>query len=115
VRIDCSLYGDQMLDLHLCLSASVKVRYVLHTQPTGLYNKILVWVSLYASLSLYLSLLDYPSHLLRLLATIACYPFTSPSFSFSISSTLTLSMAKDRICIANDHSNNNTMNLPPLD
>jgi hypothetical protein len=53
-----------MLDLHLCLSASVNVSYVLHTQPLGLYNnKILVWVSLYPSLSLYLSMLDYPSHL----------------------------------------------------
>jgi hypothetical protein len=71
----------KMLDLHLCLSASVNVRYILHT-TLGLYNKILVWVSLYPSLSLYLSLLDYPSHLLHLLATVACYPFTSPSFSF---------------------------------
>jgi hypothetical protein len=31
-----------MLDLHLCLSASVNVRYTLHTQPLGLYNKFLV-------------------------------------------------------------------------
>jgi hypothetical protein len=47
-----------VLDLHLCLSASVNVRYVLHTHPLRLiYNKILVWVSLYPSLSLYLSLL----------------------------------------------------------
>jgi hypothetical protein len=30
-------------------------------------------------------------------ATISCYPFTSPSFSFSISSTLTLPMAKSKI------------------
>jgi hypothetical protein len=29
-----------MLDLDLCLSASVNVRYILHTQPLGLYNKI---------------------------------------------------------------------------
>jgi hypothetical protein len=31
-----------MFDLHLCLSASVNVRPILHTQPLGLYNKILV-------------------------------------------------------------------------
>jgi hypothetical protein len=28
--------------LHLCLSASVNVRYILHTQPLALYKKILV-------------------------------------------------------------------------
>jgi hypothetical protein len=50
-----------MLDFHLCLSGSVNVRYVLYTQPLGLYNKILVWVSLYPSL------LDCPSHLQHLL------------------------------------------------
>jgi hypothetical protein len=66
VRIDYSLCGVKMLDLHLCLSASVNVRYVLHTQPLRfIYNNVLVWVSLYSSLSLYLSLLDYPSHLLH--------------------------------------------------
>jgi hypothetical protein len=32
-----------MFDLDLCLSASVNVRYILHTQPLGLYNKDLVW------------------------------------------------------------------------
>jgi hypothetical protein len=31
-----------MFDLHLCLDASVNVRPILHTQPLGLYNKILV-------------------------------------------------------------------------
>jgi hypothetical protein len=31
-----------MFDLHLCLSDSADVRYILHTQPLGLYNKILV-------------------------------------------------------------------------
>jgi hypothetical protein len=42
-----------MLDLDLCLSASVNVRYILHTQPLRfIYNKFLVWVSLYPSLSL---------------------------------------------------------------
>jgi hypothetical protein len=42
VRIYCSLCGDQIFDLHLCLSASVNVRSIIHTQPLGLYNKILV-------------------------------------------------------------------------
>jgi hypothetical protein len=37
VRINCSLCGVKMFDLHLCLSASVNVRYILHTQPLGLY------------------------------------------------------------------------------
>jgi hypothetical protein len=36
------LCDDQMFDLHLCLSAGVNVRPILHTQPLGLYNKILV-------------------------------------------------------------------------
>jgi hypothetical protein len=31
-----------MFDLHLCLSASVNVRPILHTQSLGLYNKILI-------------------------------------------------------------------------
>jgi hypothetical protein len=39
-----------------------KCKVYLHT-PLGLYNKTLLWVSLYPSMSLYLSLLDYPSHL----------------------------------------------------
>jgi hypothetical protein len=38
-----------MLDSHLCLSARVNVRYTLHTQPLGLYNKILVlYVSIHS-------------------------------------------------------------------
>jgi hypothetical protein len=41
MRIDCSLCGEQIFDLHLCLSASVNVRYTLHTQSLALYNKIL--------------------------------------------------------------------------
>jgi hypothetical protein len=42
-----------MLDLHPCLSVSVNVRDVLHTQPLRfIYNKILFWVSLYPYLSL---------------------------------------------------------------
>jgi hypothetical protein len=36
------LCGVKMLDLHLCLSASVNVRYILHTQHLGLYDKVLV-------------------------------------------------------------------------
>jgi hypothetical protein len=39
-----------MINLDLCLSASVNVRYILHTQPLGLYNTNLVWESLYPSL-----------------------------------------------------------------
>jgi hypothetical protein len=42
VRIDCSLCGEQMLDLDLRLSASVNVKSILHTQPLGSHNKILV-------------------------------------------------------------------------
>jgi hypothetical protein len=104
-----------MLDLHLCLSASVNVRYVLHTQTFKfIYNKILVgYLSIH--LYLYLSLLDYPSHLQHLLATVACYPFASLIFSFHISFTLTLPMVKDDICSANNLGNNNAMNPPPLD
>jgi hypothetical protein len=40
VRIDYSLCGVEMLDLHLCLCASVNIMYILHT-PIGLYNTIL--------------------------------------------------------------------------
>jgi hypothetical protein len=36
------LSGVKMLDLDFCLSASVNVRYILCTQPLGLYNKDLV-------------------------------------------------------------------------
>jgi hypothetical protein len=46
------LFCVKMLDLDLCLSASVNVRYILHTQPLGLCNIDLVWESLYPSLSL---------------------------------------------------------------
>jgi hypothetical protein len=63
------------------LSASVNVRYVLDTQPLGLYNKILVWVSFYPSLSL--SILVGLSFLPPTpFATIACYHFTSLILSF---------------------------------
>jgi hypothetical protein len=41
VSIDCSLCGEQILDLDLRLSASVNVKSILHTQPLGLYSKIL--------------------------------------------------------------------------
>jgi hypothetical protein len=33
VRIDYPLCGVKMLNLHLCLSASVNIRYVFHTTP----------------------------------------------------------------------------------
>jgi hypothetical protein len=42
VRINCSLCGEQMIDLDLRLSASVNVKSILHIQPLGSYNKILV-------------------------------------------------------------------------
>jgi hypothetical protein len=80
VRIDCSLCGVKMLDLHFYLSATVNVKYVLHTQPIGLYNKVLVWVSRYPSLSPYLSLLDYPYHLLHLL--LPFHAILSPPLAF---------------------------------
>jgi hypothetical protein len=66
VGIDCTLCGVKMLDLDLFLSASVNVMYILHTQPLGLYNKILVWVSLCPSLSLSILVGLYfsPLHLL---------------------------------------------------
>jgi hypothetical protein len=110
VRIDYSLCGVKKLDLNFCLSASVNVRYILHTQPLRfIYNKILVWVSLYPP---FVGLPFSPS---THVATVACYPFTSPSSSFSISSTLTLPMAKDEICNANVHGDNNAINPPSLE
>jgi hypothetical protein len=48
-------------------------------------------------------------------STVVCYPFTSLILSFSISSILALLLAKDGICDANGHGNNNAMNPPPLD
>jgi hypothetical protein len=44
VRINCSLCAEQMLDLDLQLSASVNVKSILHTQPLGSYNEILVGI-----------------------------------------------------------------------
>jgi hypothetical protein len=47
--------------------------------------------------------------------TVACYAFTSPSFSFSVASTPTLSMSKDgNHNNVNAHGNNNARNQPPL-
>jgi hypothetical protein len=115
MRIDCSLCGVKMLNLKLCLSANMNVRYVLHTQPLGLYNEILVWVSLYPSLSLSI-LVGLSFSPPTPFATVACYPFTSHSFPLSIlSSTSTLSMARGGICNGNGHGNNSGMNPPPLD
>jgi hypothetical protein len=55
MRIHCSLCGVRMLDLDLCLSASVNVKYILHTQPLRfIQNKILVSVSLSIFVSIYL-------------------------------------------------------------
>jgi hypothetical protein len=70
------------------------------------------------SLSIFVSI--YPCWIILLtsytfFATVACYPFTFLILSFLISSTLTLLMVKDGICNANDHSNDYTMNPPPLD
>jgi hypothetical protein len=48
-------------------------------------------------------------------AIVACYPFTCLILLYSISSTLTLLMAKDGICNTNDHSSNNTRNPPSLE
>jgi hypothetical protein len=49
-----------MLDLHLCLSSSVNVRYVLHTQPPRfIYIINFYFGNLSIHLYLYLSLLDY--------------------------------------------------------
>jgi hypothetical protein len=98
------------LDLDFCLRANVNVRYMLHTQPLRfIYNKILFWVSLYPS---FVGLSFLP---LTPFAIVACYPFTSPSSSFSISSTITLPMAKDKIYNANGHGDNNAINPRSLE
>jgi hypothetical protein len=98
------------LDLDFGLSASVNVRYILHTQPLRfIYNKILFWVSLYPP---FVGLSFSPS---TPFATVASYPFTSPSSTLSISSTHTLLMAKHEICNANGYGNNNAINPPSLE
>jgi hypothetical protein len=81
VRIDCSLCGVKMLDLDLCLCASVNVRYILHTQPLGLYNKDLVWKSTHPSLSLSI-LAGLPFSPSIPFDIVACYLFTSPRLFF---------------------------------
>jgi hypothetical protein len=68
VRIDCSLCGVKMLHLHLCLSASMNIRHILHIQPLELYNEILVWVSFYPY---YLSI--YPYWIILLTSYTFCY------------------------------------------
>jgi hypothetical protein len=104
-----------MLDLHLYFSASVNVRYVLHTQSLKfIYNKILVRVSLYPFLSL--SILCWIILLTPTpLSTVSCQSLHLHHPFFHISSTPTLSIAKEGICNANGHGNNNAMNPPPLD
>jgi hypothetical protein len=80
-----------MLDLYLCLSASVNARYILHTQPLEAYNKIL---------DEYLFIHRY---------------FSSPPPFLLISSIL--QMVNTRNCNANvennDAENNNAANPPP--
>jgi hypothetical protein len=66
-----------MLDLHLYFSASVNVRYVLHTQSLRfIYNKILVRVSLY-HFCLYLSFVGLSFSPLHLYLPFHANPFTS--------------------------------------
>jgi hypothetical protein len=81
MRIDCSLCGVKILNLDLCLSASVNVRYILHTRPLGLYNKDLVWESINPSLSLSI-LVRLPFSPSIPFDIVACYPFTSPRLFF---------------------------------
>jgi hypothetical protein len=90
VRINCSWCGDQMFDLHLCLSASVNVMPILHTRPLGLY-KILVW---------YLFVHRY---------------FSSPPLFFLISSILQMVNTRNRNANSenNDVENNNAATPPP--
>jgi hypothetical protein len=104
----------EMLDLHLCLSASANVRYILHTQPLRfIYNKIIVWVSLYPSLSLSIF-----GELSFIPPTPFCYrckiSLHLPHPFFPISSTLTLPTTKDRIFNTNGYGNNNVRNPPSL-
>jgi hypothetical protein len=67
-----------MLDLHLW-SASVNVRYVLHT-PLGIYIYIILVGYISIHLCFCLSLLDYPSHLQHILLPL--YAIPSPPSSF---------------------------------
>jgi hypothetical protein len=69
------MYGVQMFDLNLSLSANVNIRYVLqHTHtPLDLCNKILVWVSFYPPLLLSFSSSTLSKLLLS--ATLHHHPF----------------------------------------
>jgi hypothetical protein len=107
VRIDYSLCGVKILDLHICLSASVNVRYVLHTQPLGLYNNKILVGYLFIHLFLYLSLLDYPSHLPHLLLPLHAIP-SPPTSILSYLINPTLLMAKGG-------NHNNARNPAPLE
>jgi hypothetical protein len=80
-----------MLDLDLYLSANVNVRPILHTQPLGLYNKILVG---YPFVHRYLS---------------------PPPLFLLISSILQMVNIRNRNANAknNDAENNDATNLPP--
>jgi hypothetical protein len=85
------LCDDQFFDLHLCLSASVNVSSILHTQPLGLYIKSYLGISLSTIISL-------PHPLFLLISSI-------------------LQMINTRNCNANvknnDAENNNVANPPP--
>jgi hypothetical protein len=75
-----------MIDLDLCLSASVNVRYILHTQQLRLYNTDLVWESLYPFfVSIYPCWIILLKHLL-----ISLHAILSPSLVFLFLSHLPL-------------------------
>jgi hypothetical protein len=84
-----------MFDLHLCLSASVNVRPMSHTQTLGLYNKILV-------------------------GNLFVHCYFSPSPPFLLISSI-LQMAITRNCnanvknnVVNNAENNNAVSLPSI-
>jgi hypothetical protein len=71
-----------MLDLDLCLSARVNVRYILHKQTLRfIYNKILVWVSLFVFISIYPCWITLLKHLLISLHAILSPPLVLLSLS----------------------------------
>jgi hypothetical protein len=77
VSFDCSLCGVKMLDLYLCLSANVNVRYNLHTQPLRIIYQSLslgITLSIFVSIHPLLDYLSHPQHLLLLLHAIPSPP-----------------------------------------
>jgi hypothetical protein len=95
-----SMFFVQMFDSNFCLSASVNVRYDLHT-PLDLYNKILVRYLL-CYLYSYLSPLKLSFH-----ATL------HPHHFFCISSNLILQMMNNGNYNINNSNDNSTRNPPP--